>query len=489
MPRNLALLVGVDCYPNLPKKNQLRSCANDARLMARVLRERFGFNEEELRLLVNKDATREAVLAALRDLADQVQEGDSVVFFFSGHGSRLDDKGGDEPGGMDQTIVPHDSGRGENPNCDVIDDEIYDWVLKVSSVTTNLTVIADTCFSGTITREEPEPGEKWIEADHRRPAGAPPGSSGAKPNSRRRRDAGPSGFLPVSDRYVLLAACRETETAKELPPAEGQEPYSAFTWFLCQELLRATADATYRDVLARTRVAVAGAVEAQTPQVEGARDRLLFGAQRRDPAGPADEIETRARYFDLLELVDEDASNPLRGCLQARLLRESANGEFRPARPEKSTGEIVYNEEDCLALDIAHSADKPLYLHVLDLGLAGGIELLHPMGGANQALVRGRPLEIGVRNGQRLKLRLPPGFAAREGKEHLKILATTGEADLSWLRQSGFGAATAEAPPGGLRAQLAPGEGDRWTVATLAFVVRGRRERGNPCGWLAELQR
>ena len=43
MPRGqLALLVGVDRYPLLPPANQLRSCANDARLMAHVLRERFG---------------------------------------------------------------------------------------------------------------------------------------------------------------------------------------------------------------------------------------------------------------------------------------------------------------------------------------------------------------------------------------------------------------------------------------------------------------
>jgi len=190
------------------------------------------------------------------------------------------------------------------------------------------------------------------------------------------------------------------------------------------------------------------------------------------PAGPADGVETRARYSDLLTLADDDASNPLRGCLEVRFLRRSANGEFRPARPEKSTGEIVYEKGEYLALRVVHHADKPLYIHVLDLGLAGAIAPLHPVDGTNEALVAGRALDVGVRTGQRFRLRIPEGFEGQEAKETLKILATAGEADFSWLRQSGFEDGPSEGPPGGLRAQLAEGEG--WTVATVGFVVRGR---------------
>lgn len=460
MPRNLALLVGVDRYPNLPKENQLRSCANDARLMARVLGERFGFGEEGLRLLIDQDATQEKILAALGELAAQARKGDAVVFYFSGHGSQAPDAEGDEPSGMDQTIVPHDSGRHGPPNRDITDDVIHEWVLKVSSVTTNLTVIADTCYSGTITRE---PREKWIEADDRIPEGL-----GGVRSTPRRRDAKPSGLLPVSERYVLLAACRVSERAKELP----DRPNSAFTWFLCKELLQAPAEATYREVIEKTRDAVAAAVQAQTPQAEGARDRRLFGLERNRVTLPADGVATRARYAELSNLADEDEANPLRGCLEARFLRRSADGSFRAARPEKTTGEIVYDEGDLLALRVTNRSDKPLHIHVLDLGLAGGIGLLHPVDGANDPLGPGRSLDIGVRNGQRFRLRIPEGFEGREGKESVKILATIDEADFSWLKQSGFEDRPSEGPPGGLRAQLAEGTG--WTVATVGFVVRRR---------------
>jgi hypothetical protein len=673
MPRKLALLVGVDCYPNFPPKNQLRSCANDARLMAHVLRERFGFAEEGLRLLLDKSATQEGVLAALRDLQAEVRAGDSVVFYFSGHGSQTKDRDGDEPGGEDQTFVPHDSGRREHPNRDIEDDVIYDWVLRVSEVTPDLTVIADTCFSGTVARAaSPRPGEKWVEADCRRPASP---QLAARRGLRSHRDIGPSGLLPLSDRYVLLAACRVHQSAKELPPIPGErEPYSAFTFFLCQELLRAPADATWRDVIERTRIAAAAAVADQTPQLEGARDRLPFGVERIQPArylpletrdgarvrlgggavhgvGPGSEwaiypqgtrrtkearplgvvrvcevravsadaeivrereplqpgarafertkgpgwmrlsvaidaagldrataidlgrrlerspllrrveepaqaearilvvdrpvggaegavpglirveetswvvldgpgeltlppvavrqpgslarlvgdLETRARYLNLLRLMAEEEGNPLHGRLEARFLRGSTDGGFRPALPEEATGEIVYQEGELLALRIVHRAEKPLYIHVLDLGLAGAVDLLHPVAGANEPLAPGHALEIGVRPGQRIRVRIPKAFTAwsqarggeaLEGREFLKIFATTQEADLTWLRQSGFGSAPAGRRPrgglgsllwqalGGASRQSAPPaqwEDERWTVVTCAFLVRASR--------------
>ena len=670
----LALLVGVDHYPLLPPANQLRSCANDARLMARVLRERFGFEEEAMTLLVNDEATQERVLAGLRDLQAQARPGDSVVFYFSGHGSQAPDHEGDEPDGLDETLVPYDSGRGPNPSRDIVDDQIHDWILAVSEVTPFLTVIADTCFSGGVARKAPRAGEKWIEPARRRPAVRRQPSRRPTSGSRGRRD-GLSGFLPVSDRYVLLAACHAREAAKELPPIPHErEPFSAFTFFLCQELLRAPEGATYRDVIERTRVAVAAAVQAQTPLAEGARDRRLFGVEQIEPAryltveardgarlrlgggavhgvglgsewgiyrsgarqakggkllgvvrisdvrsvsaeadivqekgpiepgaraferskgpgwmrlsvavetaGPAaaelgrriqrstvlhlaqkgeseariltlggaggdagspedeillseeswvalgegselllppipvrqpgsverlvDDLETRAGYLSLLRLVDDKEENPLHSCLDVQFLRWSAKGDLRLARAEKTTGEIVYREGEHLALRLGHRAQCPLFFHVLDLGLAGGVELLYPIGGSGKAVPPGHTLDLGVQVGQRIRLRIPAAFAALvkargdespeiEGKEFLKVFATTEPTDLSWLRQPGYGA---PALAKGLRgAQGSPilralrGEGRRrrqsvaagaqgepgWTVATLGILLRGER--------------
>jgi hypothetical protein len=280
-PRRHALLVGIDRYKNLAGHGQLRSCANDARLMASVLADAFGFQRDDVSLLLDEEATRERILAGMRALRLRAQPGDAVVFYYSGHGSRAADCHGDEPDGWDETLVPHDSGRDPFPNLDIRDHEIYEWLLEMSEVTRNIAVVADTCYAGGATRggEEwtgAEAREKWIAWDPR--PQTPPLQPSSRVAARRTtrsvfRDAGPSGLLPLDERYVLLAACRADEHAKEMK----SQPQSVFTFFLCQELVRASAAATYRELIERVRFAVATEARGQTPQVEGARDRVLFG--------------------------------------------------------------------------------------------------------------------------------------------------------------------------------------------------------------------
>jgi len=277
-----ALVVGVSRYPNLGERSQLVGCVNDARLMHEVLGGRFGFREQDMSLLLDEGATRAAITAGLATVRAAARQGDLVVFYYSGHGSQVRALDGDEADGRDETIVPYDGGRCADAAPDITDDEIYRWLLAVSTVTTNITVIADTCFSGNLARGGPAPREKWIEPDLRRrarPAAARSARRPLRPPARAALHAGPSGFLPLDERYVLLAACRSDQHAKELKA----ERYGAFTFHLSRELLRAPADATYREVVERVRLAMAAAVTGQTPQVEGARDRVLFGEARRCP--------------------------------------------------------------------------------------------------------------------------------------------------------------------------------------------------------------
>ena len=60
---------------------------------------------------------------------------------------------GDEADGMDETTVPFDSGRDLYPNRDITDDEIFAWLRKLSARTDNITLIFDSCHSGTIDRD------------------------------------------------------------------------------------------------------------------------------------------------------------------------------------------------------------------------------------------------------------------------------------------------------------------------------------------------
>src|SRR3989304_4784897 len=133
-----ALLIGINRYSNLPPQYKLNGCINDIEMIASLLEENFGFPEGNITLLQDEEATREGILAAFEALTDRVADKDIAIIHYSGHGSKMRDREGDEPDGWDETIVPHDSGRGSYPNRDITDDEIYLWLLQLIEKTPHL---------------------------------------------------------------------------------------------------------------------------------------------------------------------------------------------------------------------------------------------------------------------------------------------------------------------------------------------------------------
>ena len=116
------------------------------------------------------------------------------------------------------------------------------------------------------------------------------------------RDLGASGWLPLADRYVLIAGCHDEESSFEhrVTQAGGVVMQGALTYFLSQELVKATSGTTYRDVFERASHQVTASHRRQHPQMEGARDRELFGVHDIEPAAcPAAhrgrDIESAAR--------------------------------------------------------------------------------------------------------------------------------------------------------------------------------------------------
>ena len=89
-PARRALLIAIDRYPHL-EGSDLQGCVNDMTALAELLRARFGFAPERVRLLVDAAATRDAILSALDELAAAVEDDDIVVLAFAGHGSQVTD--------------------------------------------------------------------------------------------------------------------------------------------------------------------------------------------------------------------------------------------------------------------------------------------------------------------------------------------------------------------------------------------------------------
>ena len=114
-----AVLVGVSDYSVLDA--DLNGPKNDVRLMAEVLAAR-GVPPAEMTVLTSDPSglpagarsgppTRAAIMAALADVSARANPGDTVVFYFSGHGAQAPDQSGDEGGGYDEIFLPADEDK------------------------------------------------------------------------------------------------------------------------------------------------------------------------------------------------------------------------------------------------------------------------------------------------------------------------------------------------------------------------------------------
>ena len=243
-------------------------------------------------VLLNEQANRENIVASLNSLVEKVGEDEIVVFHFSGHGSRRrDGPERDEPDGYDETLVPYDSGRINETNLDITDDEIYDWLQRLTEKTRYVTLIFDCCHSGTAVR-----GDKARKlADDQRSfaeLGAPPVDIQSQGDGDK---VGPSGWLPQSERYALLAACGSLESANEiLVGKKPKTPHGALSYYLVEELLSADLKGgTYAELFERLVPRLRARCEHQNPQLEGARDRKVFGVNTIQPMSYVSVLERK----------------------------------------------------------------------------------------------------------------------------------------------------------------------------------------------------
>ena len=93
-----ALCIGINNYPGTHM--DLQGCVNDAQDWTDVLQSR-GF---VISALLDQQATKAAMMSAMRDLINNAVAGDSLVITFSGHGTYQPDKDGDEVDGLDKAL-------------------------------------------------------------------------------------------------------------------------------------------------------------------------------------------------------------------------------------------------------------------------------------------------------------------------------------------------------------------------------------------------
>lgn len=94
----------------------------------------------------NLTPTKKNIQKALSWLVEDCKSGDSLVFYFSGHGLRQPDFSQDEIDGFDETICPSDFMTAGM----IFDNDINTTIVKPLKTGVKLHAIVDACHSGTI---------------------------------------------------------------------------------------------------------------------------------------------------------------------------------------------------------------------------------------------------------------------------------------------------------------------------------------------------
>ena len=266
--RRKALCVGINDYPF--DGNDLNGCVNDAEAWARLLIDGFGFPKEDVTVMLDREATKKKMLAALKALLADARPGDALVFTNSSHGSYVAERGGDEES-YDEILCPYDI-----KDNHIVDDELRELFTELPSGS-RLTVVLDNCFSGTATRaavSEILPGLR--PPDDRRVRFLNPALRGLRVLQNPWRAKPKRMSVPQSKmKEILLTGCTDKEYSYDAKIAGKY--HGAMTYYALDVIRKAKNRLTYAQLHERLLKAITA--YPQHPHLEGAaanKRRQLF---------------------------------------------------------------------------------------------------------------------------------------------------------------------------------------------------------------------
>src|SRR6266568_5188466 len=298
-PAFYGILIGIDDYQ--PDRRPLYGCVRDVRQFEVFFLSRLKHIKKHIHLLIaphpgkdepaiprHQQPTYENIVRAFQWVTKQAKAGDLVWIYFAGHGGRTRTAYSEAKGtnGIDEVLVPWQ--KEDKAQERYLRDVELGYLLK-TMVEKGLivTLVLDCCHSGGATRGNEYVAIRGIGSIDTTPRSASSLVASSQELSEnwlalhREGTRGfeiCSGWLPQPEGYVLLAACRDFEGARE-SQLSGAWHNGIFTYYLLDALWQMSPESTYRMLYHRVRAKMHAQFGGQTPQLEGEHDRVVFGSK------------------------------------------------------------------------------------------------------------------------------------------------------------------------------------------------------------------
>lgn len=271
-----ALVIGIDTYEppadakispassrlNWPK---LDGCKNDADLIKQVIISKFSFPEQEVKEIINYDATRDNILKGMENLLKESNKNDIALIYYAGHGSQVKNSMSAEKDNKDESMVPVDTWK--EGVSDIRDKELAKMFNRFIDKGVKLTIIYDCCHSGSIARGLYPSKSRFIAESN---YDAKDNSAPVPPETRKN-----SG-------YMIMSAAQDNEYAQEqfddLDSAHG-----AFTLALVKALDQQSVTASAQNLFGGLRAILKSNGKSQEPVLAGDAtrfDQTIFGIDK-----------------------------------------------------------------------------------------------------------------------------------------------------------------------------------------------------------------
>lgn len=270
-----ALMVGINAYPHSP----LNGCVNDVKVFRGYALGK-NFQPDNLKSLLDGDATTAAILSGLEWLVAGAQPGDTLVFYYSGHGVQVPTGDPTEPDGLSEACCPVDFDW--TPQHMITDKDFVRIFSKIpSGVIFNW--ISDSCHSGDLTRGMGRAitgfFTKAMNVFHGAPTEKPktiPLPRDIQTSVRLAKSKGlvARGIVGNKLEVGFISGCRSDQTSADA--YIENRPCGALSYYFMKNVKSMPPETPLTEIVAATSKDLAANGYSQRPQAEGTRANNPF---------------------------------------------------------------------------------------------------------------------------------------------------------------------------------------------------------------------